>query len=79
MECLDSWQEGDNYLRIPGLSSLPQGTGHVLEQLMSSRVARSSRWRAGLLRSKQLLMLRSSSNPEEKKDPVQEVRGGAKE
>lgn len=78
MGCLDSWKEGDNYLRTPGLSSLPQGTEHFLEHLISIRVARSSRWRGGLLRSKQLLMLRSSSNPEEKKDPVQEVQGGAK-
>ena len=76
MECLDSQQEGDSYLRITGLSSLPQGPGHVLEQLISSRVARSSRWRGGILRSMYLLMLRSSSNPEEKKDSVEELRVG---
>lgn len=46
-------------MRISGLPSLPQGTGHLLEQLFSSRAAKGSRWRGGFLRSKQLLILRS--------------------
>lgn len=38
-------------MRISGLPSLPQGTGHLLEQLFSSRAAKGSRWRGGFLRS----------------------------